>query len=74
MAVSPHPSVKPGEPRKPKATSTTEGTMNKITHSGQDGVPYGFRHEVNVKPSHKSEREHDFHDHAGDERSNDEPG
>lgn len=68
MAVSKHPSVKPSAPRKPPATSTTAGTVNKIpSHEGtrDGGGTYGFKHEVNVKPSHKSERAHDFHDHAG---------
>lgn len=75
MAMSKHPSEKPAHPRKPPATSTTEGTCNKIHSSGQPGVPYGFRHELSVKPSHKSEMAAHFHDHkAGDERGNDEPG
>jgi hypothetical protein len=60
---------------KPPATSTTSGGKNKETHSGQTGVPYGFRHELSVKPSHKSEMAHHFHAHRpGDEKANDEPG
>jgi hypothetical protein len=60
MAVDRHPSRKPAAPKKPPATSTTEGTCNKIHSSGQDGVPYGFRHELSVKPAHKSEMAHHF--------------
>jgi hypothetical protein len=65
MAVDKHPSRRPSPPRKPPATSTTAGTINKIPcgdGSGQSGVDYGFRHEVNVKPSHKSERHYDFNE------------
>jgi hypothetical protein len=62
MSVDSHPSRKPAAPKKPPATSTTEGTCNKVHSSGQDGVPYGFRHEINVKPSHKSELAHHFKD------------
>jgi hypothetical protein len=59
MAVSPHPSVKPSPPRKPPATSTTAGTVNKMPMgaSGQEGVPYGFRHEVRQMDGAKSEFE-----------------
>lgn len=84
MSVDKHPSRKPALPRKPPATSTTDGHKN-VMHSGsgQAGVPYGFRHEVNVKPSHKSEMKHHFEDSGalpghvgrpGIEKANDEPG
>jgi hypothetical protein len=66
MAVDAHPSRKPGLPRKPPATSTTAGTINKMPakggSSGQANVNYGACHEVNVKPSHKSERHYDFNE------------
>lgn len=55
MAVDKHPSRKPTPPFKPPATSTTSGGMNKETHSGQEGVPYGFRHELSVKNPNRSE-------------------
>jgi hypothetical protein len=55
MSVDTHPSRKPSPPRKPPATSTTSGEANKETHSGQAGVPYGFRHEINVKNPNRSE-------------------
>jgi hypothetical protein len=74
MAVSKHPSEKTEAPRRPPATSTTSGGINKETHSGQEGVHYGFRHEVNVKPAHKSERAYDFHYRGGDETKGDHPG
>lgn len=61
MAASPHPSVKPSKPRKPPATSTTCGTVNKIdaSCSAQPGVPYGFRHQVRVSDPSISERRGD---------------
>lgn len=65
MAVDKHPSRAPSPPRKPPATSTTAGTINKIpcdSGSGQAGVEYGFRHELSVKPPHKSEMSGHFQD------------
>lgn len=72
MAVDSHPSRRPSEPRKPPATSTTAGTINKMpaSASGQAGVEYGARHEISVKPAHKSEMAHHFAPHAGHEASN----
>lgn len=65
MAVSPHPSVKPSKPYKPPATSTTQGTINKIdgNASGQHGVHYGFRHEISVKNPNRSEMAAHFTSH-----------
>lgn len=62
MAVDKHPSRKPSPPRKPPATSTTAGTMNKMPESasGQAGVEYGFRHELKVGNAAKSEMAHHF--------------
>lgn len=72
MAVDQHPSRRPSPPRKPPATSTTDGTINKMkaSASGQPGVEYGARHEVQVKNPAKSEMAHHFAGHAsrpGDE-------
>ena len=55
MAVDKHPSRKPTPPMKPPATSVTSGGMNKETNSGQAGVHYGFRHELEVKNPNRSE-------------------
>jgi hypothetical protein len=62
MAVDKHPSRMPTPPRKPPATSTTDGTMNKMrsSASGQGGVEYGFRHELQVKSPNSSEMAHHF--------------
>jgi len=63
MAVDKHPSRRPSPPRKPPATSTTAGTVNKIPcnkGSGQEGVEYGFRHELSVKSPNDSEMSHHF--------------
>ena len=68
MSVDKHPSRRPSPPRKPPATSTTAGTINKIPcnkGSGQAGVEYGFRHELSVKSSSKSEMAHHFRDGMG---------
>ena len=81
MAVDVHPSRRPSEPRVPPATSTTSGTINKGGHSdsGQEGVEYGFRHELQVKPPHVSEMAHHFHDaftggkHGGKKPGKEEP-
>ncbi len=55
MAVDKHPSRAPAKPYKPPATSTTSGTVNKVEASGQGSVPYGFRHEIQVKNPNRSE-------------------
>ena len=63
MPVSPHPSVKPTSPRKPPATSTTQGTVNKVSGSGgsdQAGVNYGFGGSIKVSDPSKSERAGDI--------------
>ena len=55
------PSVKPGLPRKPPATSTTSGTVNTTSnqHNQQDGVQYGANHrKLSIKTG--SERSGDF--------------
>lgn len=61
MAVDQHPSRRPSPPRKPPATSTTAGTANKMpaSASGQAGVEYGARHQLQVKGG-KSEMSHHF--------------
>jgi hypothetical protein len=58
------PSVKPGLPRKPPATSTTYGTVNTIPDGGtegnnQPGVPYGAYHRA-LTVVKGSERAGDF--------------
>lgn len=62
MAVDKHPSRAPSPPRKPPATSTTDGTVNKMRESasGQAGVEYGFRHELRPMNPNKSEMAHHF--------------
>lgn len=70
MPVDKHPSRRPSEPRKPPATSTTAGTINKIPcnkGSGQEGVEYGFRHELSVKSPNSSEMAHHFKDYTSSE-------
>lgn len=51
MAMDRHPSRKPGQPRRPPATSTTSGMPNKIEGrakaTGED-AQYGFKHEANL--------------------------
>ena len=58
MAVSPHPSVKPGKPSKPPSAHQPEGK------SGQEGVRYGASHKIHTHGmgDHKSEFEgaHEF--------------
>jgi len=70
MAVDVHPSRRPSPPRKPPATSTTAGTINKMKErdSGQPGVEYGARHEVQVKNPNSSEMAHHFAARAGREQ------
>lgn len=54
------PSQKPSLPRKPPATSTTEGTVNTIGGANQqDGVEYGAKHR-SLKVCTGSERSGDF--------------
>lgn len=64
MAVDQHPSRKPSPPKKPPATSTTDGSPNTIQKTGTGGADmnYGSRNgrALDIKPSHKSERSHDF--------------
>ncbi len=62
MSVDKHPSRMPSPPRKPPATSTTDGTCNKMhaSASGQSGVEYGFRHEIKTMNPAKSEMAHHF--------------
>lgn len=62
MAVDQHPSRRPSPPRKPPATSTTAGTINKMpaSSSGQEGVEYGARHELKTMNPAKSEMSHHF--------------
>lgn len=66
MGVDKHPSRRPSEPRRPPATSTTAGTINKMPESasGQAGVEYGARHELSVYDGAESTMEHHFHDHG----------
>lgn len=56
----PTPSQKPALPRKPPATSTTEGTVNTIGGANQQaGVEYGAKHRA-LKVCTTSERAGDF--------------
>lgn len=63
MAVDVHPSRKPTLPRKPPATSTTDGNVNTVGKTGTGGAPmeYGAVHrDLKVVGSSASERAHDF--------------
>lgn len=70
MAVDQHPSRRPSPPRKPPATSTTDGTINKMdaSASGQEGVDYGARHQLKTM-SGKSEFSHHFTSSEGHAKS-----
>ena len=65
MAVDKHPSRRPTPPRKPPATSTTDGQPNTVSKTGTgDGMmEYGSRNgkDLRVVAGHGSERAHDFH-------------
>jgi hypothetical protein len=64
MAVDKHPSRKPSPPRKPPATSTTDGQANTVgkTMTGDGMMEYGSRNgkDLRIASPHKSERAHDF--------------
>jgi hypothetical protein len=66
MAVDQHPSRKPSPPRKPPATSTTDGQANTVskTRTGGADMEYGSRNgkDLRIAAPHKSERAHDFRD------------
>ena len=70
MAVERHPSRKPTPPRKPPATSTTDGQPNTVgkTMTGDGWMEYGSRNgkhlRLKVVHDHGSERGHDFRDHG----------
>ena len=80
MAVDKHPSRHPSPPRTmPASGPGAPPKLQAEIHegSGQHGVPYGFKHELQVKPAHKSEMAHHFHDHkakhTGREEANEPP-
>ncbi len=64
MAVDTHPSRRPSPPRKPPATSTTDGQPNTVSKTGTGGanMEYGSRNgkDLRVTPGHGGERNHDF--------------
>jgi hypothetical protein len=66
MAVDKHPSRRPSPPRKPPATSTTDGQPNTVgkTMTGDGWMEYGSRNgkHLNLKITHDhgSERHSDF--------------
>lgn len=66
MAVDKHPSRRPSPPRKPPATSTTDGQPNTVgrTMTGDGWMEYGSRNGKNmnlkVVHDHGSERHSDF--------------
>lgn len=78
MAVDKHPSRRPSPPRKPPATSTTDGQPNTVgkTMTGSGWMEYGSRNgkDLRIHPSHKSERAHDFHDFTSSEGKAGRPG
>jgi hypothetical protein len=64
MAVDVHPSRKPGLPRKPPATSTTDGQPNTVskTMTGAGMMEYGSRNgkDLRVTAGHGTDRASDF--------------
>lgn len=64
MAVDQHPSRRPSPPRKPPATSTTDGQANTVskTETGDGMMEYGSRNgkDLRVTKGHGTERAHDF--------------
>lgn len=64
MAVDQHPSRKPSPPRKPPATSTTDGQPNTVgrTETGDGTMQYGSRNGKNMRLNivNGSERASDF--------------
>ena len=64
MAVDKHPSRRPSPPRKPPATSTTDGQANTVskTRTGGADMEYGSRNgkDLRIMAPHKSERHYDF--------------
>lgn len=61
MAVSPHPSVKPSQPKRPPRI---EHKAEHAEGSGQSGVPYGSSHTLKVHDPNSSEFAHHFSDFA----------
>ena len=72
MAVDVHPSRRPSPPRKPPATSTTDGQPNTVskTMTGDGWMEYGSRNgkDLRVVDGHGTERAHDFQPHQPGER------
>lgn len=66
MAVDQHPSRRPSPPRKPPATSTTDGQPNTVsrTENGGGMMEYGSRNgkDLRVVAGHGTDRAHDFSD------------
>lgn len=66
MAVDKHPSRMPSPPRRPPATSTTDGQPNTVgkTMTGDGWMEYGSRNgkhlSLDVHAGYKAERAHDF--------------
>lgn len=78
MAVDKHPSRRPSPPRKPPATSTTDGQANTVARTGTgDGtMPYGSRNGKNlhITAGHGTSRAHDFKAWTAHEGSAPRPG
>lgn len=64
MAVDQHPSRRPSPPRKPPATSTTDGQPNTVGKTGTGGAPmeYGSRNgkDLRVTAGYGTEMAHHF--------------
>ena len=64
MAVDQHPSRRPSPPRKPPATSTTDGQANTVskTGTGMGQMEYGSRNgkDLRVTKGYGAERASDF--------------
>jgi hypothetical protein len=72
MAVDTHPSRRPSPPRKPPATSTTDGQPNTVskTMTGSGMMEYGSRNgkDLRVTAGHGTTRAGDFKDATFSER------
>ena len=71
--IDKHPSRDASKPNAVKmpVTSTTSKTVDKVLHkgSGQEGVQYGFRHELKGLDPNRSEMKHHFEDYVGIEKT-----
>ena len=78
MSVDRHPSRRPSPPRKPPATSTTDGQANTVgkTMTGSGWMEYGSRNgkDLRVTAGHGAERASDFKAYTSSEGKAKRPG